>query len=170
MLVIKSQLDTQQKRSKRVNFINPFFIFYEGNKKEENLMDFWTELLLSALGILVTGLATWLTTAIVNWFNTKIKNKKLVELLTAITNTVAIAVRATYQEYVENIKGTDMWDKEAQKEALKKALETAKATLSSEAMKYITENYDDIDAFLTSLIESILFDLKAGKLAATTLA
>ena len=130
----------------------------------------FNEILFSALGILITGLATWLTTVAVNWLNTKVKNKKLAETLTAITNTVAIAVRSTYQTYVENLKGTDVWTKETQKEALKKALETAKATLSSEAMKYITENYDDIDGFLTSLIESILFDLKSGKLAATTLA
>lgn len=130
----------------------------------------FNEILFSALGILITGLATWLTTVAVNWLNTKVKNKKLAEILTTITNTVAIAVRATYQTYVENLKGTNVWTEETQKEALKKALETAKATLSSKAMKYITENYDNIDAFLTSLIESILFDLKSGKLAATTLA
>lgn len=132
-------------------------------------MDFWMELLFSALGILVTGLATWLTTIVVNWFNSKIKNKTLAELLTAITNTVAIAVRATYQEYVENIKGTEKWTKETQKIALSKALKKAKDTLTEEAKAYITETYGDIDTFLTSLIESILFDLKSGSLSETTL-
>jgi uncharacterized protein YacL len=132
-------------------------------------MEFWMELLFSAIGILITGLVSWLTTVIVSWLNTKIKNKKLAELLTAITNTVAIAVRATYQDYVENIKGTNLWNKETQKIALEKALIRAKETLTEEAKNHIINTYGDIDTFLTNLIESILFDLKAGTLSATTL-
>lgn len=127
------------------------------------------EIILSALGILITGLATWLTTVIVNWLNTKIKNKKLAELLSSIAKAVEVAVRATYQEYVENLKGTAGWTKEAQEEALKRAIAKAKEIFSDEAKKYIEENYEDIDAFIANLIESILFDLKSGKLATTAL-
>lgn len=116
--------------------------------------------ILPALGVLISGLMTWLTTTIVNWLNTKIKDKKAADLMQAITTAVNNAVKAVCQTYVDNVKGTDGWTKETQIEALNKALEMAKATLTAEALKYIENNYGSVDNYLKTLIEAILYNLK----------
>lgn len=117
-------------------------------------------IIFSALGIIITGLATWGTTVIVNWLNSNIKNKKLAALSETILIIVSNAVKATYQTYVESIKGTDMWTEEAQKKALQDALTMAKNSLTVEALKFIEERHGDIDTYIINLIHSILYDLK----------
>ena len=125
-------------------------------------MDF-QEILFSALGVVITTFMAWATTVIINWLNSKINNKKLVTFATTVLTIVSNAVKATYQSYVEGIKGTDAWTKEAQEKALQMALETAKNELTVEAINYIKEQHGDIDAYLKALIESVLYDLKNGK-------
>ena len=120
------------------------------------------EILFSALGVIITGLATWGTTVAVNWLNSKIKNKKLATFAATILTVVSAAVKATYQSYVEGLKGTDAWTKEAQEKALQLALETAKEELTTEALAYIQEQHGDIDKYIKTLIESVLYDLKNG--------
>ena len=122
----------------------------------------WTEILFSALGIIITGLATWGTSALVNWLNSKIKNKELTAFATTILNVVSVAVKATYQSYVEGLKGTDAWTKEAQEKALQMALKTAKEELTVEAITYIQQQHGDVDKYIKTLIESVLYDLKNG--------
>ena len=119
-----------------------------------------TEIIFASLGIIITGLATWLSTVIVQWLNNKIADKKKVAMLTDITNIVITAVKATYQTYVESLKGTDAWTKEAQEKALNDALLTVKTQLSAEAHVFIQEHYGDVTEYLKNLIESILYDLK----------
>lgn len=117
-------------------------------------------IIFSALGIIITGLATWGTTVAVNWLNSKIKNKELAALTETILIVVRNAVKATYQTYVESIKGTAMWTEEAQKKALQDALTMAKDSLTVEALKFIEERHGDIDTYIINLIHSILYDLK----------
>lgn len=121
------------------------------------------EILFSALGVIITGLATWGTTVAINWLNSKIKNKELAAFAATILTVVNSAVKATYQSYVEGIKGTDAWTKEAQEKALQMALETAKNELTTSAIDYIREQHGDVDNYLKTLIESVLYDLKNGK-------
>lgn len=122
----------------------------------------WTEILFSALGIIITGLVTWGTSILVNWLNSKIKNKELAAFAITILNVVTAAVKATYQSYVEGLKGTDAWTKEAQDKALQMALETAKEELTVEAIAYIQQQHGDVDKYIKTLIESVLYDLKNG--------
>lgn len=128
------------------------------------------EILFSALGVLITGLVTWGTTVLVNWLNSKIKNKELASFATIVVTVVGNAVKATYQSYVEALKGTNAWTKEAQENALQQALTTAKNELSIEAIAYIKEQHGDVDVYIKTLIESVLYDLKNGskKVAVTT--
>ena len=131
---------------------------------EFNFMsDIFVPYLLPAIGLLLSGLGTWLATVIINWLNSKIKNKEVAAMLTLIVNIVSNAVKATYQTYVENIKGTEAWTPEAQKEALNRALTIARSQLSADARKFIEEQFGDVDSYLLELIESILYDLKNGK-------
>ena len=122
----------------------------------------WTEILFSALGIIITGLATWGTSVLVNWLNSKIKNKELAAFATTILTIVNAAVKATYQSYVEGLKGTDAWTKEAQEKALQMAFETVKEELTVEAIAYIQQQHGDVDKYIKTLIESVLYDLKNG--------
>jgi hypothetical protein len=118
------------------------------------------EILFSALGVIITGLATWGTTVAINWLNSKIKNKELAAFAATILTVVNAAVKATYQSYVEGLKGTDAWTKEAQEKALQMALDTVKSELTTGAINYIEEQYGDVDKYIRTLIESVLYDLK----------
>lgn len=131
-------------------------------------MDQFIQILLSALGVIITGLASWGTTVLVKWLNTKIKNKELAAFAETILTVVNSAAKATYQSYVEGLKGTDAWTKEAQEKALQMALETAKEELTTEALNYIQEQHGDVDKYIKTLIESVLYDLKNGKTATNT--
>lgn len=122
-----------------------------------------TQIIFSSLSIIITGLASWATSALVKWLNTKIKNQELAEFANTILNVVNSTVKATYQSYVEGLKGTDAWTKEAQEKALSIALETAKEGLTTGALKYIKEHHGDIDKYIKTLIESVLYDLKNSK-------
>lgn len=125
-----------------------------------------TNIIFSVIGIVLTGLASWGTTVLVKWLNSKIKNKEIAAFATTIVNVVNGAVKATYQSYVESLKGTDAWTKEAQENALKMALDTIKEELTTEALAYIESQHGDIDKYLVTLIESMLYDLKNGSVPA----
>lgn len=118
------------------------------------------EILFSAIGTILTGLLAWLVSIITNWINSKIKDKNAAKILTSITSLVTNVVQATYQSYVEALKGTDAWTKEAQEIALNKALTTIKSQLNSEGIKFIEENYGNVEEYLKTLIESVLYKLK----------
>ena len=115
---------------------------------------------LYALGILVSGMATWLTTVVVKWFNSKIKNKEVAALMESILLITGDAVKATYQTYVEGLKGTNAWTKEAQEKALYETLNTIKATLSVDALAFLEARHGNLDEYLKTLIHSVLYDLK----------
>lgn len=117
-------------------------------------------ILLAGLGVVITGLCSWLTAFITKWLNSKIKDKKLANYLSQITEICTSSVKVVYQTYVESIKGTDKWTKEAQEKALSQALQEVKLHLSDEVKKFIEDNYGDLTAYLKSQIESILYNLK----------
>ena len=118
------------------------------------------EILFAAIGTILTGLLVWLMSIVTNWINSKIKDKNAAKILTSVTALVTNVVQATYQSYVEALKGTDAWTKEAQEAALNKALTTIKSQLNSEGIKFIEENYGNVEEYLKTLIESILYKLK----------
>ena len=118
------------------------------------------EILFSAIGTILTGLLVWLVSIVINWINSKIKDKNAAKILTSITTLVTNVVQATYQSYVEALKGTDAWTKKAQEEALNKAFTTIKSQLNNEGIKFIEENYGNVEEYIKTLIESILYKLK----------
>ena len=118
------------------------------------------DILLSALGLLVSGLATWLVSVITGLINQKIKDKKLASYLLQITTIAENAVKTVYQTYVEAIKGTDEWDVAHQHEAFHRAYLQVQQQLSEELKKFITDNYGDIGNYLSKLIEATIYSLK----------
>lgn len=117
-------------------------------------------ILLSALGIIVTGLASFVVAKVTQWINSKIKDKKAAELANGVLTVITNAVKTVYQEFVEALKKEGKFDAEAQKAAKDKALAIIKAGLTAEFTEFISSTFGDIDAYLANQIEVILYNLK----------
>lgn len=124
-------------------------------------MNFQT-ILLSTLGTILTALATWGVERLIAWLNTKIKDQKALTYLNNAISVITSVVKATYQTYVEALKNENMFTKEAQEQALNKAVEQAKTTMSAEVKNFITENYGDLTEWIKLQIESAIYTLKNG--------
>lgn len=117
-------------------------------------------ILFSALGVIITGLASFMVAKITQWINQKIKDKKAANYLSTINELAWTCVKEVYQTYVETLKKEGKFDKEAQEKALHSCLNTLKAQLKDEIWEFIKTNFGDIDTYLISIIESIIFSLK----------
>lgn len=71
-----------------------------------------------------------------------------------ITSAISDAVAATSQTYVDALKQSGKFTKEAQAEAAKKALTACLASISPAAQKFIEAAYGDITDYLTTKIEA----------------
>ena len=121
--------------------------------------NFW-EIFWSILGILGTGLATWLVTVFTTWMNSKIKDKKVANRLTSLTTIITNAVKTVYQEFVEIMKNNGTFDEKAQKEAKEKTMAIIHSQLTPELQSFIQSNYGDIEEWLKNQIEAVLYNLK----------
>ena len=117
-------------------------------------------ILLSAVGVIITGLATFAVTKFTQWINTKINDAKAANYINTIMEIVLNSVKEIFQTYVEAIKLQGKFDKEAQEKALEMCLTKIKSVLAPEILDYITENFGDIDDYLKMLIESTIYNLK----------
>ena len=124
----------------------------------------WQQILINiaitVAAALLTALGSWVLVKVKTLVSTKIKNQKAQALLSGIVDVIASVVKATYQTYVQAIKGTEAWTQEAKKPALQLAAEAAHAQLSTEAKDYIQANFGDVGAWLQNQIEATLYDLK----------
>lgn len=64
------------------------------------------------------------------------------------------AVAAVNQTFVDELKGKNLFDKEAQTEAFERALDGTIAALSQEAIDFINNTYGDVEIWLTDKIEA----------------
>lgn len=117
-------------------------------------------LIWSIVGVILTGIASWATTMLIKWLNSKIKDKQLAKWSTELTLIVMNAVKEVFQTYVDSLKKEGSFTKEKQEEALKKCLNIINGQLSLELKEYIENNYGDITSYLTTLIESSIYSLK----------
>lgn len=120
----------------------------------------WNDILISVVSLILTGLASWAVATFTAWMNEKLKGKKSQKYANEALAIVTACVKSTYQTYVEALKGTDLWTKEAQQTAFNMAFNSAREQLSNNVINYITTEYGDIDVYITGLIESVLYDLK----------
>lgn len=80
----------------------------------------------------------------------KLIQRYISEIATAISDAVA----ATSQTYVDAMKQSGEFTKEAQKEAAERALAACLASISLDAQKFIESSYGDIVKYLTNRIEA----------------
>lgn len=119
-------------------------------------------ILLSALSIVVTALVTWGTERLIALINTKIKNTKYAKYCTDAVDIVSKAVKTTYQTYVEGLKNKNLFSEEAQGEALNKAKDIALSQMSTDMQSFVESNFGDVDKWIASTIEAVIYDLKDG--------
>ncbi|MCC8136413.1 MAG: hypothetical protein LIO40_07100 [Ruminococcus sp.] len=82
-----------------------------------------------------------------------------------ISSAITAAVSATNQTYVDSLKNSESFTKEAQTEALQKSLAACIAALSPAVQSFIENVYGDITEYLTTKIEA---EVRAQKLAVST--
>lgn len=120
---------------------------------------FWT-ILWGIIGTIGAGLATWLTTVIVGWLNSKIKDQKLAKWSTAVTTIIFNAVQTVFQEFVDTMKKAGKFDAEAAKEAKERAYKIITGELTEDLRKYIEDNFGDMKEWIMNQIESAIYQLK----------
>lgn len=123
-----------------------------------NWNEIGTQLIIGILGILISAISVY-ATYLLNKF---IKNKELKDILSSLNEVVKNAVLETYQVYVEELKDKNAFDKEAQKIALERALNTIKVNLPENVKAWLKSNFEDIEGYLKTLIEAQIGLLKNG--------
>lgn len=82
-----------------------------------------------------------------------------------ISSAITAAVSATSQTYVDALKSSGSFTKEAQAEALQKSLTACIAALSPAVQNFIKDVYGDITEYLTTKFEA---EVRAQKLAVSS--
>ena len=123
----------------------------------------WQNILFSVLGVILTGIVTIVMKKLTSWLGAKTENAQFTKILSNALGVVESTVKATYQTYVGELKDKNMFDTTAQKTALNRAKDTILLQLSSNAKRYITDAYGDVEVWITSNIESAIYNLKNQK-------
>jgi len=123
------------------------------------------DIIINIISVLVTSIVlptiTFLGIKLTSWLNTKIKSEKEHALLTGITEVVTRNVASTFQTFVESLKKENKFDDKAQSNALRYAKEQILKELNDEAIGYISDNFKDVNSWLTTQIESTIYTLKS---------
>ena len=114
----------------------------------------------SAVGVIITGLLSWATTALVGLLNSKIKDTKAKKWATDIAQIVMNSVMTITQTYVDNLKKENAFTKDAQQEAFRKCLELVQTQITPELKKYIEDNFGDMQVYLKTQIEAMIKSFK----------
>ena len=122
------------------------------------------DIIISIISVAVTTvvlpLITLGGTKLIQYLNQKIKDEKTRNILTGITQIVERAGRSVFQTYVETLKKSGTFDKEAQANALAYAKEEVFKELNEDTREFITTNYGDLPNFITNQIEATINLLK----------
>lgn len=115
-----------------------------------------TEVILSVLGVVFTALGGLVS----YWISKKIKDDKLRGIMTSLNDVVKKATLEVYQTYVEGLKEKDIFDVEAQKTALSRALKIIETNCTQEVKEWLKSNVSDVQEYLKGLIEAQIALLK----------
>ena len=120
----------------------------------------WKEILTYILSAAIVALISYLSERLIVLINQKIQNQKASKALSEAVELVVNAVKATQQEYVDELKKAGTFDTDAQKIALKMAIKKVRANMSAETEKYLTANADDLNDWIADMIHSVIYDMK----------
>lgn len=109
---------------------------------------------------IILPLISFLGIKLSQWLSTKIKDEKAKALFAKATEIVTNAVRTTFQTYVESLKNSGSFGKDEQLIALNKAKQIITSELTEELKAFISENYGDLQAWISNQIEASIYKLK----------
>lgn len=121
--------------------------------------------LLFALIALLFSVTTTAVTVFLKSKTAQVKNDTARQILFEIDEAFSTAVTATSQTYVDQLKRDNNFNKDKQEIALKKAKETFKAVISSEADQLLHTMYttqESLEAYITAKIEEKVKVQKEG--------
>ena len=124
------------------------------------MMEQWLQIVIAGVSVIVTGLASWGVATFTTWINSKMKNKKMAQILSDIFCIIKDVVMEIFQTYVEALKKSGKFDEAAQIMAKDKAMEKIMTRLSDTMKGYITEHFGDIRAWISEQIEVAIYQLK----------
>lgn len=123
-------------------------------------MEQWLQILIAAVSVIVTGLASWGVATFTTWISSKMKDKKMAKILSDIFQIITDVVMEIFQTYVEALKKEGKFDVAAQKMAKDRAMEKIMTRLSDTMRNYISEHYGDIKNWISEQIEVAIYQLK----------
>lgn len=121
----------------------------------------WAEILQQIFELCIVPLLGILTGCVIkiiknktDELSAKAKNDLTEKYINMLSETITDCVIATNQTYVDSLKGQDAFNSDVQKEAFNRTYQAVMAILSEEAKEYLTAVYGDLDAYITTKIES----------------
>ena len=109
---------------------------------------------------IILPLISFLGIKLSQWLSTKIKDEKAQTLFNKAIGIVTNAVQVTFQTYVESLKNSGSFGKDEQAIAFDKAKAIITSELTEELKTFITENYGDLQKWITNQIEASIYKLK----------
>jgi len=92
--------------------------------------------------------------------NNYAKEKKINHYTDIVLKLAKIAAKTTYETFVKDIKGTDVWTETTQQEALDLAKDEILNALSDSAIEMLETANKDFELWVENAIESAIYDLK----------
>lgn len=123
-----------------------------------NWNEIGTQVIIGIIGVVISGLGI-VFTYLINRF---IKNDELKQIMNSLNELVKSAVLDIQQTYVDELKKNNIFDYEAQKRAIEKCLDKVKANMPKKVEEWLKSNFNDIEAYLKTLIEAQVKLLKIG--------
>ena len=87
-------------------------------------------------------------------------DRKLDKYSNMLIDAVDRVVKDSYETIVKDIKGTDKWTDDKQREILENTKTKTIIALTTEGYNFLQVVHSDLDAWITTLIEAKLYDLK----------
>lgn len=127
----------------------------------------WLDLLRTVIEVCVFPLLAILTKYLTDWISQKIatlrktsQNELIDKYLLRLDKLISDCVNATTQAYVDSLKKQDIFDAEAQKQALSMTYDAVKTLITDEAAAVLSDALGDIDEYILQKIETTVKENK----------
>lgn len=124
----------------------------------------WNDVLITIVsglvGLAFTVASVILVPLLVAWLKSKTKNEVLEKAIDRAGKIIISAANKTTQTYVDALKKAGKFDTEAQKTAFQMTMNAVLELLNAETKQAIIETYGDLNTWLTTEIESAVFEAK----------
>lgn len=132
----------------------------------------WQEILKVIIEVCILPLLGVLTTFLVKYLQkksdeliSKTSNEIEKRYLEMLTETISACVLSTQQTYVEALKKTDMFTKEAQQKAFQETYENIINILSDDCKNYLEMAFGDLQGYIQNKIEAQVKQNKMWRLS-----